>query len=223
MNESIATRIPLLDDHIGGFLGGKAYLVFGEGGSGKSLLGLQYALRGAESGEPAVFLTLDRPGDLIAQAESLGLEPAPALERGDLILLEYDQDVTGRIMRYGWKPFLERLGELRAEKPIRRMVFDPIHPLFAGSTEEGRLRYDLRYLVETLEEWGWTTLFLNDRGATQGHPSLYRVFSEICHGLFELQDEVENLESNKYLFIHKLRQPSDRMRKIPFQIVQGKG
>ena len=223
MNETIATRIPLLDDHIGGFLAGKAYLVFGDGGSGKSLLGLQYALRGAEAGEPAVLLTLDRPADLIAQAESLGLSLDPVLGSGELILLEYDQDVTSRIMRYGWKPFLDRLGALRAERPIRRVVFDPIHPLFAGSTEEGRLRYDLRYLVETLEEWGWTTLFLHDRGATQGHPSLYRVFSEICHGMIELQDEVESLESSKYLFIHKLRQPSDRMRKIPFQIIPERG
>ncbi len=223
MNGPFRTGLALLDEHIGGFLRGKAYLVFGEAGSGKSLLGLQYALCGIEWGEKAVYLSMERPADLLSQAASLGLDLEPALTSGDLIYLEYDQDVTGRIMRFGWKPFLTQLEPLGGPNGARRVVFDPVHPLFAGSTEEGRLRYDLRYLVETLEEWGWTALFLNERGATQGHPSLYRVFSETCAGVFELQDEVENLESSKYLFIHKLRQPSDRMRKIPFQILQGVG
>ncbi|MFB3906961.1 MAG: ATPase domain-containing protein [Candidatus Eisenbacteria bacterium] len=222
MDGTFRTGIGLLDDHIGGFFRGKPYLVFGEAGTGKTLLGLQYALGGG-SKEPAILMTIERPADLLAQAASLALDPYPAVERGDLCLLEYDQDVTSRLMRYGWKRFLEPLAELRAEAAYRRIVFDPIHPLFGGSTEEGRLRYDLRYLTETLAEWGWTPLFLNDRGATQGHPSLYRVFSDICQGIFELQDEVESLESSKRLFIHKLRQPSDRMRKIPFQIVPGAG
>ncbi len=223
MEGTIRTGIGLLDDHIGGFLKGKPYLVFGEAGSGKSLLGLQYLLRGLDSGEAGICLSLERPADLIAQGLSLGLDIEPGVARGDLIFLEYDHNVTGRILRYGWKPFLEQLAPFRLERTIRRIVFDPILPLVAGTTEEGRLRYDLRYLAETLEEWEWTPLFLNDRGATQGHPSLYRVVSEICSGVFELQDEVENLESNKYLFIHKLRQPSDRLRKIPFSIRQGTG
>jgi len=224
MQGAFRTGIAVLDDHIGGFLRGKAYLVFGEPGTGKSLLGTQYVLCGIEHREPGIYLSMERPADLLAQADSLGLDLHPALERGDLTFLEYDQDVTGRIMRYGWKPFLEQLSTVGSgQRQGQRIVFDPIHPLFSGSTEEGRLRYDLRYLVETLEEWGWTTVFLNDRGATQGHPSLYRVFSEICSGVFELQDEVESLESSKYLFVHKLRQPSDRMRKIPFQILPGLG
>lgn len=223
MEGTIRTGIALLDDHIGGFSRGKPYLVFGDAGTGKSLLGVQYLLHGLETGEAGVCLTLERPGDLIAQALSLGLELGPAVERGDIIFLEYDQDVTGRILRYGWKPFLDQLSPLSLERTIRRVVFDPLLPLVAGTIEEGRLRYDLRYFAETLEEWGWTPLLLNERGATQGHPSLYRVLSEICAGIFELQDEVESLESNKYLFIHKLRQSSDKMRKIPFSIVHGTG
>ncbi|MBU1702248.1 MAG: response regulator [Candidatus Eisenbacteria bacterium] len=223
MNEVFQTHLSFLDDHIGGFLSGKAYLAFGEGGSGKSIMGLQYALGAVKNGEAAVYMVMERPADLIAQGMSLGLGLDPAVKSGRLIFLEYDRDVTSRIMRFGWKPFLEQLEPLRQEGEIRRIVFDPIHPLFAGTTEEGRLRYDLRYLVETLQEWNWTPLFLNDRGATQGHPSFYRVFTEVCYGVFELQDEIENLESNKYLFIHNIRQSSDRMRKIPFQIVADRG
>jgi PleD family two-component response regulator len=223
MEAMFRTGIRLLDDHIGGFQKGKPYLAFGDAGTGKSLFGMQYILRGLEAGEAGVYLSLERPADLLAQALSLGLDLHPAWERGDLILLEYDQDVTSRILRYGWKPFLEQLSLLRLERPIRRAVFDPILPLVAGTTEEGRLRYDLRYFAESLEEWEWTPLFLNDRGATQGHPSLYRVLTEICSGVFELQDEVENLESSKYLFIHRIRQPADRMRRIPFTISPGAG
>jgi DNA-binding response OmpR family regulator/KaiC/GvpD/RAD55 family RecA-like ATPase len=223
MDTMLRTGISLLDDHIGGLQKGKPYLLFGDAGTGKSLLGMQFLLRGAEAGEAGIYMSLERPADLLAQGQSLGLDLHPALERGEITFLEYDQDVTSRILRYGWKPFLEQLSALRSERSIRRFVFDPILPLVAGTTEEGRLRYDLRYLAETFEEWEWTSLFLNDRGATQGHPSLYRVLSEICSGVFELQDETENLASSKYLFIHKLRQSSDRMRKIPFTITPGVG
>jgi len=223
MNDLIETGVPLFDRNFGGLLSGRPYLAFGDPGTGKSLLGLQFLSAGIARGEPGLLLTLERPEDLLPQAERLGFVLEEPLDDSRLILLEYDQNATGLILRYGWKPFLEKLRPFALEHGVRRAVFDPIHPLFAGNTEEGRMRYDLRYLVESLEEWGWTTLFFNERGATSGHPSFYRVFSDLCSGVFELQDETEELTSTKYLFVHKMRHAAGPRRKIPFQILPPQG
>lgn len=223
MHDLAETGITLIDRNLAGLMTGRPYLVFGDSGTGKSILGLQFLHAGIARGEPGLLLTLERPDDLLFQAERLGLALGEPLDDGRLVLLEYDRNATSNVLRFGWKPLLERLAPFAGDPGVRRAVFDPIHPLFAGNTEEGRLRYDLRYFVESLEEWGWTTLFLNERGATQGHPSFYRVFSDLCSGVMELQDETENLSSSKHLFVHKLRHPGGPRRKIPFRIVAEQG
>lgn len=223
MTELLHTGVDLFDNSLGGLLPGRPYFAFGDDGTGKSLLGLQFLCAGIERGEPGLLLTLERPDDLLPQAERMGFHLEEALHDGRFVLLEYDRNTTENILRFGWKPFLEQIRMLGEGSGIRRAVFDPVHPLVAGNIEEGRLRYDMRYFVENLEEWGWTTLFLNERGATQGHPSFYRVFSDLCSGVFELQDEAEELTVDKFLFVHKLRHATGPRRKIPFQIVNGKG
>lgn len=223
MNDLTPTGLLLLDENLGGFHAGRSYLAFGEAGSGKSLLGLQYLKAGVDRAETGLLLTFERPEDLLAQAESFGFRLEAPLRDGRFVVLEYDQDITSRMLRYGWKNFLTKLQVFVREHHVRRMVFDPVHPLFAGHTEEGRLRYDLRYFCETLEEWGVTTLFLIDRGALQGHPSLYRVFSEICSGLFELQSESESSTQTRHLFVHKIRSATGPRRRIPFRIEPGVG
>lgn len=223
MNDLLRTGVDLIDDSLGGLLPGRPYFAFGGDGTGKTLLGLQFLCAGIERGEPGLLLTLERPDDLLPQAERMGFHLEQALDDGRFLLLEYDRNATENILRFGWKPFLEQIRELGHRSGVRRAVFDPVHPLVAGNIEEGRLRYDMRYFVENLEEWGWTTLFLNERGATQGHPSFYRVFSDLCSGVFELQDEAEELTADKHLFVHKLRHATGPRRRIPFQIVNGKG
>ncbi len=223
MTDLLQTGVDLFDKSLGGLLPGRPYFAFGGDGTGKTLLGLQFLCAGIERGEPGLLLTLERPDDLLPQGERMGFHLEAAVDDGRLVLLEYDRNATDNILRFGWKPFLDQIRLVGEGSGIRRAVFDPVHPLVAGNIEEGRLRYDMRYFVENLEEWGWTTLFLNERGATQGHPSFYRVFADLCSGVFELQDEAEELTVDKFLFVHKLRHATGPRRKIPFQIVNGKG
>lgn len=218
MNPQFATGIPLLDDNIAGLVPKRSYLCYGAAGLGKSLLGLQFLDAGLRQGERALLVTHERPRDLLAEGHRFGFQLEPALADGRLVILEFDRDFATSLLRYGWNPCLEQLRQLGGGGEAGRAVFDPVHPMFAGLTDEARLRSDMRYFVGALEDWGWTTLFLNDATEMMRHPSFARVSSEICWGSFELQAEMGPLESSNYLFVHKMRGATGPRRRIPFRI-----
>ena len=59
----------------GGLPRGRATLVTGAAGSGKSLLGVEFLVHGARTGEPGVLLTCEETTeDIIANAASLGFD-----------------------------------------------------------------------------------------------------------------------------------------------------
>ncbi|MGH7816698.1 MAG: RAD55 family ATPase, partial [Candidatus Binatia bacterium] len=75
----IPTGIPELDALIeGGLREGKTYLVVGHPGTGKSVLSLQYLVRGLMEKEKCLYVAIDeKPTDVIEQATSLGWDLAP--------------------------------------------------------------------------------------------------------------------------------------------------
>jgi KaiC/GvpD/RAD55 family RecA-like ATPase len=214
----IETGIPVLDRHLGGLRERRPYLVFGAPGQGKTLLGLQFLAAGLSRDEPGLLLTLDRPRDIVAEASHFGFDLGAAIDAGRLVVLEYDADITGKLLRQGWKPCLHQLQQLAAGAGVRRAVIDPIHPLFAGCNDEARLRADLRYLTGTLEEWGWTTLILAGMAEMQQHPALATVAAEVCWGTFELQSEMQDHEAQSYVFVHKVRGAADPRRRLRYRI-----
>ena len=59
----------------GGLPRGRATLVTGAAGSGKSLFGVEFLVRGAQAGEPGVLLTCEETTeDIVANAASLGFD-----------------------------------------------------------------------------------------------------------------------------------------------------
>src|SRR5713101_1144317 len=69
-----STGVAGLDEVLnGGLIPGRAYLVRGAPGTGKTILGLNFLVAGAASGERALFLTMEESEDEIRQnAKSLG-------------------------------------------------------------------------------------------------------------------------------------------------------
>ena len=72
----LSTGIPGLDEiSRGGFLAGRAYLVRGGPGVGKTALGLHFLVDGVRRGESAVFLSHAGDGEsIVADAASMGLD-----------------------------------------------------------------------------------------------------------------------------------------------------
>jgi KaiC/GvpD/RAD55 family RecA-like ATPase len=86
----IPTGIPELDALIeGGLRQGKSYLVVGDPGTGKSVLSLQYLVRGLMDKEKGLYVAIDeKPADVIEQAASLGWDLAPFIESKEFLILD---------------------------------------------------------------------------------------------------------------------------------------
>jgi circadian clock protein KaiC len=218
-----ATGVDLLDRYLGGLSRGRAYFVFGDTGTGKSLLGIQFLIAGLERGEPGLLVTHERPRELLMQAEPLGGDLEEHVAAGRLVILEYARDVSEQVARAGFPAFIAALGALPEAKRIRRAVFDPVHPLLAGAAEEPRLREDLGDLVDALDAWRWTSLLMSHDEGVRHHPAIQRVFLETCAGALELETEAVEDVARYWLRIHKLRHWTAPRRRAPYGFERGRG
>ena len=68
IKEKVKTGVPGLDDMLeGGLIPGRAYVVSGTSGTGKTTLAMQFLLEGTRSGERVVYVSIDEPPNEVKQ------------------------------------------------------------------------------------------------------------------------------------------------------------
>ncbi|MFZ4699508.1 MAG: circadian clock protein KaiC, partial [Candidatus Methylumidiphilus sp.] len=163
------TGIKGLDEITGGGLPqGRPTLVCGGTGCGKTLLAMEFLVRGAmQFDEPGVFMSFEeKSGELSKNFASLGfdlnelvgqnklaidyvhIEPSEIEETG-----EYD--LEGLIIRLGYA--IDTLG-------AKRVALDTIEALFSGLSNEATLRSELRRLFRFLKDKGVTAIVTGEQG-----------------------------------------------------------
>lgn len=152
----------------GGLPTGRPTLVCGAAGCGKTLLGMQFLVRGAlDHGEPGVFLAFEeRVEDLRANVASLGFDLAD-LEARRLLAIDHilidpndiiesgDYDLGGLFLRL--ELAIDSVG-------AKRVVIDTLETLFGGLSNYGIIRAELRRLFEWLKQKGVTAIITAERG-----------------------------------------------------------
>lgn len=152
----------------GGLPLGRLTLVCGGTGCGKTLLAMEYLVRGAtQFNEPGVFMSFEEKADELSKNfASLGfdldelidqklltidhvrLEPAEIEEAG-----EYD--LEGLLIRLGYA--IDSIG-------AKRVVLDTIEALFSGLSNKNILRSELRRLFHFLKDKGVTAIVTAEQG-----------------------------------------------------------
>ncbi len=159
-SERVPTGVPGLDEILcGGLLRGRLALVKGTPGTGKSTLGLQYLIAGAELyDEPGVILSFEQvPTQLFADAAALGWDLRALHEAGQVrvVFIEPD-DVLANPGRQANRLLVNVL-ELVEEHGLRRIVIDSISHLGGiFSREEARAGF-VKFMLE-LKGMGLTPL-----------------------------------------------------------------
>ena len=158
-----------LDDiTAGGLPAGRPTLVCGSAGCGKTLMAMEFLVRGAvDFGEPGVFVTFEEmPEELAENVRSLGFDLQDLESRG-LILIEHihvERSEIEETGEYDLEGLFIRLGFAIDSIGAKRIVLDTLEVLFGGLSNEAILRSELRRLFRWLKERGMTAVITGERG-----------------------------------------------------------
>ncbi len=167
--EKCPTGISGLDEITGGGLPrGRPTLVCGAAGSGKTLLAMEFLVRGiAQFGEPGAFMSFEEtPEELAANVASLGFDVEGLIKQGrmavDYVRVERSEiEETGE---YDLEGLFVRLEAMIRAVGARRVALDNVESLFGGLPNEAILRSELRRLFRWLKDRGVTAVITGEQG-----------------------------------------------------------
>ena len=205
----------------GGFPTGRPTLICGEAGCGKTLMSLEFIIRGAlQYNEPGVFMAFEEKTDeLTSNVASLGFD-LNKLQADKLIKLDYvhiDRSEIEETGEYDLDGLFIRLGYAIDSIGAKRVVLDTIENLFSGLSDAGILRAELRRLFHWLKEKKVTAIITGERG---DGPSLTRQGLEeyVSDCVIMLDHRVINQISTRRLRIVKYRGSVHGTNEYPFLI-----
>ncbi|HEY3394716.1 MAG TPA: circadian clock protein KaiC [Lacipirellulaceae bacterium] len=164
-----ASGIQGLDEVTGGGLPrGRPTLVCGSAGCGKTLLAIEFLVRGAtEFGEPGVFMAFEENAEDLAQnVRSLGFDLDRLAEEKKLVVdyVHIERSEIEETGEYDLEGLFIRLGHAIDTIGAKRVVLDTIETLFGGLANPAILRSELRRLFRWLKEKGVTAVITGERG-----------------------------------------------------------
>ena len=152
----------------GGLPKGRPTLVCGAAGCGKTLLAMEFIVRGArEFNEPGVFMAFEETGkELADNVASLGFD-LPALIRRKKVAVDHVRVERSEIEEtgeYDLEGLFVRLGSAIDSIGAKRVVLDSLEALFAGLPNEAIVRAELRRLFRWLKDKGVTAIITGEQG-----------------------------------------------------------
>lgn len=204
----------------GGLPKGRPTLVCGGAGCGKTLLSMQFLIKGiTEYNEPGVFLSFEEPSkDLSLNVKSLGFD-LETLKADKKLVIDYVRVERSEIEEageYDLDGLFVRLNYAIDTVKAKRVVLDTIESLFAGLDNQAILRAELRRLFHWLKEKGVTAIITGERGeATLTRQGLEEYVSD-C--VIVLDHRVIEQVSTRRLRIIKYRGSTHGTNEYPFLI-----
>jgi circadian clock protein KaiC len=204
----------------GGFPKGRPTLICGGAGCGKTLLSMQFLIKGiTEFNEPGVFMSFEEPSiDLSLNVRSLGFD-LEKLKTDKKLVVDYvrversEIDETGE---YDLDGLFIRLGHAIDTVKAKRVVLDTLEALFSGLDNQAILRAELRRLFHWLKERGVTAVITGERGeSTLTRQGLEEYVSD-C--VILLDHRVIEQVSTRRLRIVKYRGTTHGTNEYPFLI-----
>jgi circadian clock protein KaiC len=216
-----ATGIAGLDAITGGGLPrGRPSLVCGSAGAGKTMLAMEFLVRGAiEYGEPGVFVAFEETEEELTQnVTSLGFD-LKGLQARKKLAIDYVRVERGEIEEtgeYDLEGLFIRLNHAIESIGAKRVVLDTIESLFAALPNEGILRAELRRLFRWLKSKGVTAVITAERG--EGQLTRHGLEEYVADCVILLDHRVNDQVSTRRLRVVKYRGSIHGTNEYPFLI-----
>lgn len=206
----------------GGLPRGRPTLVCGSAGCGKTLLAMEFLVRGATTyGEPGVFLAFEETAEELTQnVRSLGFDLDDLIAR-KLLDVDYVHVERSEIQETGefdLEGLFVRLGHAIDSIGARRVVLDTIETLFTGLSDATILRSEIRRLFRWLKDKGVTAVITGERG--EGTLTRHGLEEYVSDCVILLDHRVTEQVSTRRLRVVKYRGSSHGTNEFPFLIDQ---
>jgi len=204
----------------GGLPQGRPTLVCGGAGSGKTLLAASFLLNGiVQYGEPGVLMTFEETGEELARdLASLGYDVGKLIDEGKLIVdyVRVERSEIEETGEYDLEGLFVRLEHAISSIGARRIMLDTIESLFAGLSNPGILRAELRRLFRWLKDKGLTAVLTGERG--DGGLTRQGLEEYVSDAVILLDHRVQEQVSTRRLRIVKYRGSHHGTNEYPFLI-----
>lgn len=201
--ERVSTGIKEIDNvSEGGFEKNSTNLVIGDGGSGKTIFGVQFLMEGIKNGEKCLYITFEeKKQDFYQNMDKIGFDLEKFENEDKFFFLEYTPEKVKTMLEEGGGV----IESLILRRKIKRVVIDSMTSfglLFENDLEK---RQSLLSLFNMLKKWECTTL-LTYEGNTQD--------SKIAPDILEL-------ESDSIIILYFTRSKKERERSLEVLKMRG--
>ena len=204
----------------GGLPKNRITLISGGAGSGKTLLGIDFLVNGVINyKEPGVFMSFEETEDEIYQdVTSLNLDLRGLVSKNEIrfehVLLDrYDIHEKGEFNLEGLFIRLElAIDSIHA----KRVVLDSIESLFAGITDAGVLRLEIKRLFRWLKQKQVTAIITGEQG--QNSFTRHGLEEYISDCIILLDNRVRKQVSTRRIRVIKYRGSNHGTNEYPFVI-----
>lgn len=215
------TGIEGLDEiTFGGLPKGRPTLVCGGAGCGKTLLGIEFLVRGAvQFGEPGVCISFEETAsDLEMNVASLGFD-LKKLQRTKKLAIDHiyiDKSEIAETGEYDLEGLFIRLNGAIDSIGAKRVLLDTPEALFAGLSDSGILRSELRRLFNWLKYKGVTAVITGERG--EGTLTRHGLEEYVSDCVILLDHRAQNDAVTRRMRILKYRGSTHGTSEYPFLI-----
>lgn len=195
------TGVPGLDDLLqGGLPRGISVAVAGSSGTGKTVLGMQYLIKGAQDyGDKGLFLTLEEtPQQLMSNARRFEWDIVTLQEQGQVKVLymplskmEIDETII-------------KLGEVAKSFGARRLVIDSIYVFLSRIDKAAVLHEKFYSLVTYLNSLNCTTLLISPAWELADNGKI-EVIHSVVQGTILLKSNLLQNRRVRQLELYKMR------------------
>jgi circadian clock protein KaiC len=215
------TGIQGLDEiTLGGIPRGRPTLLTGGAGSGKTLMALEFLVKGATLyNEPGVFMAFEETSEELAtNVSSLGFD-LDGLRKQQKLALDYvyiERSEIEETGEYDLEGLFIRLGHAIDSVKAKRVVLDTLEVLFGSLPNEGILRAELRRLFRWLKKKGVTAIVTGERGVNT--ITRYGLEEYVADCVILLDHRVTEQVSTRRLRVVKYRGSYHGTNEYPFLI-----
>ncbi len=206
--EKCPTGITGLDDITeGGLPRGRPTIVCGGTGSGKTLLSMEFLIRGiTQFDEPGVFMAFEETDEELAEnVASLGFNVKGLIKRNKLAIdyVHVERSEIEETGEYDLEGLFIRLNLMIEQVGAKRVVMDSLEALFSGIPNEAILRAELRRLFRWLKEKKVTAVITAEQG--QKTLTRYGIEEYVSDCVILLDHRVNNQIATRRLRVVKYR------------------